>query len=168
MSAMQQLRQHVVDENVQNDAMMAVEEQTVSYRKVEELEMFGINKADIMKLKAGGFNTIESIAHATLRKLQDVKGISEQKAQKLKDIIKSNGLVSMGFTTATVRLEIAKDVIFISTGSRDLDALLNGGIETGSLTEVFGEFRTGTSPYVIILTVRLDPTFIIKLLWNYI
>ena len=28
-------------------------------------------------------------------------------------------------------------------GSRDLDILLGGGIETGSLTEIFGEFRTG-------------------------
>ena len=27
-----------------------------------------------MKLKAGGYNTIESIAHTTLRKMQDVKG----------------------------------------------------------------------------------------------
>eukprot|EP01042_Synura_sphagnicola_P000955 gene955-1076_t len=31
----------------------------------------------------------------------------------------------------------------ISTGSTELDKLLGGGIETGSLTEVFGEFRTG-------------------------
>ena len=59
------------------------------------------------------------------------------------DIIKSNGLVAMGFTTATTRLETIKDLIFVSTGSRDLDTLLNGGIETGSITEVFGEFRTG-------------------------
>ena len=28
-------------------------------------------------------------------------------------------------------------------GSRDLDELLGGGIETGSMTEIFGEFRTG-------------------------
>ena len=31
----------------------------------------------------------------------------------------------------------------LSTGSRCLDELLKGGIETGSLTEIFGEFRTG-------------------------
>lgn len=31
----------------------------------------------------------------------------------------------------------------LSTGSRTLDELLKGGIETGSLTEIFGEFRTG-------------------------
>jgi DNA repair protein RAD51 len=28
-------------------------------------------------------------------------------------------------------------------GSNDLDVLLGGGIETGSITEIFGEFRTG-------------------------
>jgi DNA repair protein RAD51 len=31
----------------------------------------------------------------------------------------------------------------IFLGSHDLDVLLGGGIETGSLTEIFGEFRTG-------------------------
>ena len=31
----------------------------------------------------------------------------------------------------------------ITTGSKELDALLGGGIETMSITEVFGEFRTG-------------------------
>jgi DNA repair protein RAD51 len=36
-----------------------------------------------------------------------------------------------------------KNLISISTGSKDLDNLLGGGIETGSLTEIFGEFRTG-------------------------
>lgn len=83
------------------------------------------------------------IAHATLKKLLDVKGISEQKAQKLKETIKANNLVCLGFTTATSRLECMKDIIMLSTGSPELDSLLGGGIETGSLTEVFGEFRTG-------------------------
>jgi len=72
-----------------------------------------------------------------------VKGISEQKAQKLKEVIKVNQLVSLGFSTAATKLEMMKDVICISTGSVELDNLLNGGIETGSLTEIFGEFRTG-------------------------
>lgn len=31
----------------------------------------------------------------------------------------------------------------MTTGSVELDKLLEGGIETGSITEVFGEFRTG-------------------------
>jgi len=36
-----------------------------------------------------------------------------------------------------------KEVIRLTTGSREFDALLGGGIETCSITEVFGEFRTG-------------------------
>jgi len=34
-------------------------------------------------------------------------------------------------------------MIFISTGSSNFDNLLGGGIETQSITEAFGEFRTG-------------------------
>lgn len=51
----------------------------------------------------------------------------------------------MGFTTATAFHCKRKEVIYISTGSKELDKLLNGGIETGSITELFGEFRTGKS-----------------------
>lgn len=32
-----------------------------TFRKIEELENFGINKTDIIKLKAGGYHTIESV-----------------------------------------------------------------------------------------------------------
>mmetsp|Transcript_18329 Transcript_18329/g.18408 ORF Transcript_18329/g.18408 Transcript_18329/m.18408 type:complete len:348 (+) Transcript_18329:262-1305(+) len=113
------------------------------FKLIEELESHGIAAVDIKKLKAAGFHTVESIAHATLRKLIDVKGISEQKAQKLKDIIKQKGLVIMGFSSASERLQASKDLIFIGTGATELDKLLGGGIETGSLTEVYGEFRTG-------------------------
>lgn len=123
---------------------LADEENIVAlFRRIEELEQFGINKTDIQKLKSGGFHTIESIAHSTLRKLVEVKGISDQKAIKLKEIIKSNNLVVEGFIAARTRLDAMKDMIYISTGSSDLDTLLGGGIETGAITELFGEFRTG-------------------------
>lgn len=36
-----------------------------------------------------------------------------------------------------------KDLITLTTGSNALDELLKGGFETGSITEMFGEFRTG-------------------------
>jgi DNA repair protein RAD51 len=40
-------------------------------------------------------------------------------------------------------LEDRKSLITLTTGSVELDKLLEGGIETGSITELFGEFRTG-------------------------
>lgn len=71
----------------------------------------------------------------------EVKGISDQKAAKLKDTVYK--LVPIGFTTASQHLLQRQDLITLTTGSKELDKLLEGGIETGSLTEVFGEFRTG-------------------------
>lgn len=52
-------------------------------------------------------------------------------------------LVPMGFTTATEFHQKRSEIIQLTTGSRELDRLLGGGIETGSITEIFGEFRTG-------------------------
>lgn len=78
---------------------------------------------------------------ATKKQLMAIKGISEVKADK---IIKSaRDLVNIGFTTAKDVLESRQDLITLSTGSTALDELLRGGIETGSITELFGEFRTG-------------------------
>jgi DNA repair protein RAD51 len=51
----------------------------------------------------------------------------------------------MGFTTATEFHIRRSELICITTGSNQLNALLGGGIETGSITEIFGEFRTGKS-----------------------
>lgn len=70
-----------------------------------------------------------------------MKGISEQKANKLKEA--AYKLVPIGFSTGKQQLQQRQDLIMLSTGSRCLDELLKGGIETGSLTEIFGEFRTG-------------------------
>jgi hypothetical protein len=38
----------------------------VSFRKVEELEQYGIAKTDISKLKSGGFHTVESVSVKSL------------------------------------------------------------------------------------------------------
>lgn len=57
--------------------------------------------------------------------------------------MEASKIVPMGFTTATNLHQRRAEIIQLSTGSRELDKLLGGGIETGSITEVFGEFRTG-------------------------
>jgi hypothetical protein len=37
-----------------------------SFKKIEELENYGINKTDIIKLKAGGYHTIEAVRPLSL------------------------------------------------------------------------------------------------------
>jgi len=108
---------------------------------IEQLEEKGISTSDINKLRAGAFHTVEQVAYATLKGLQGIKGISEVKASKIQDA--AFKIVPMGFTTATEYHKQREEVIYLTTGSTELDNLLNGGIETGSITEIFGEFRTG-------------------------
>lgn len=109
--------------------------------EVARLESCGVNTADVVKLKDGGFHTVESVAYATMKQLCDLKGISEGKATKI--LMEAKKLVPMGFTTATELAVQRESLITLSTGSKNLDELLQGGMETGSITELYGEFRTG-------------------------
>lgn len=51
------------------------------------------------------------------------------------------------------------ELISITTGSKQLDTLLAGGVETGSITEIFGEFRTGKSQICHTLAVTCQLPF---------
>lgn len=108
---------------------------------VQSLEQVGVAAADVKKLQEGGFNTVEAIAFSTRKQLIGVKGISEAKADKI--MAAAAQLVPMGFASANEYNQQRQDMVYISTGSTELNKLLNGGIETGSVTEMFGEFRTG-------------------------
>lgn len=110
-------------------------------RLVNILEQAGINATDVNKLKEAGMHTVDAVAMATKKHLVSIKGISEVKAEKM--LKAAREMVNVGFTTAADVLESRKDLITLSTGSNAVDELLKGGIETGSITEIFGEFRTG-------------------------
>lgn len=92
-------------------------------------------------MEESGYHTIEAIAYTPKKCLIAVKGISEAKADKI--LAEAAKLVPMGFTTATDIHQKRAEIIQLTTGSKELDRLLGGGIETGSITEIFGEFRTG-------------------------
>ncbi|RYG48294.1 DNA repair protein RAD51 [archaeon] len=81
------------------------------------------------------------VAYATMKQLVTVKGISEAKAAKL--LAEASKVVDMGFQTATEYHRTRSEMLYLATGSKDLDKLLGGGMETGAITELFGEFRTG-------------------------
>ncbi|KAF2345758.1 DNA recombination and repair protein Rad51-like C-terminal, partial [Trinorchestia longiramus] len=104
-------------------------------------QQHGVSASDIKKLEDSGYCTVESVAFAPKKSLLTIKGISEAKAEKI--MAEAAKLVPMGFTTATEFHQKRSEIIQLTTGSKELDKLLGGGIETGSITELFGEFRTG-------------------------
>jgi len=128
-------------EQEKEQEVQAEETTTSGPLPISKLEGSGISAADLKKLAEGGFHTVESVAYSTKKALTTLKGISDAKADKL--LAEASKLIPMGFTTATELHRQRQDIIQISTGSKELDKLLQGGVETGSITEMFGEFRTG-------------------------
>ncbi|KAJ1680240.1 recombinase rad51 [Spiromyces aspiralis] len=110
---------------------------------IQKLEEVGISANDVKKLLEAGYYTVEAVAYTPRKQLLTIKGFAEAKVDKI--INETTKLVPMGFITATEFHQNRAQMITISTGSKELDKLLGGGIETGSITEIFGEFRTGKS-----------------------
>lgn len=131
-------RERQQEKIVEHDASM---EENAGPLLISKLEEHGISANDVKKLQEAGFQTVESIAYAPKKELLAIKGISEAKADKV--LNEASKLVPMGFTTATEFHMRRSELVMVTTGSKELDKLLQGGIETGSITEIFGEFRTG-------------------------
>lgn len=85
-----------------------------------------------------------------------IKGLSETKVEKIKEA--AGKLLNPGFVSALAQSEMREKVIHISTGSKAFDEMLGGGISTMSMTEVFGEFRTGKTQlsHTLCVTAQLS------------
>lgn len=127
-------------EEEDHEESAAFEEQS-GPQLIQTLEEHGISAVDVKKLMEAGYHTVESIAFTPKKAILQVKGISEAKADKI--LAEACKLVPMGFTTAAQFYLRRAEVTYLSTGSKELDRLLGGGVETGAITELFGEFRTG-------------------------
>lgn len=106
---------------------------------------------DIVKKQLNSINivSIVDLAVADSELISGLKGISKDNAVYFilaaQQLLRENNKLSPEFCTAADVLERRKQVIKITTGSKDLDKLLYGGIETMSLTEFYGEFGSGKS-----------------------
>eukprot|EP00758_Cryptobia_borreli_P007703 Tbor_TRINITY_DN5324_c1_g2::TRINITY_DN5324_c1_g2_i1::g.3916::m.3916/K04482/RAD51; DNA repair protein RAD51 len=142
----------IIDEQQQEQ-----QQQQSGPRSLQCLEQYGVSTGDIKKLMESGFFTVESIAYAPTKSILAVKGISEIKATKI--IAECTKLTPMGFTSA-VAIDLArKEIVCVTTGAKELDKLLGGGIETGSITELFGEFRCGKTQLCHTLCVTCQLPF---------
>ena len=129
------------------------EEENKSYLEIEQLDQQKVSAADIKKLKDAAYFTVESVAYSPKKSLLEIKGISEAKVEKLMAAAQKLLASRMTFVTATEYYKKREGIVSITTGSTQLDDLLGGGIETGSITEIFGEFRTGKTQICHMLCV---------------
>jgi len=114
----------------------------------------GVGEATLNKLIKAGFSSLESIAFTPPSIIQDESGLGEKTTAKL--IKASMEKLNIGFKSAEDVWEHRKNIARITTNSQELDDLLGGGVETGSVIEFFGEFRTGKTQIMHQLCVNVQ------------
>lgn len=98
------------------------------------------------------------VLQTPVKRLLLVKGLSEAKVEKIREGAKKLCGDRLSFRSAVEVLARREQVVHITTGSKEFDKVLGGGIETGALTEIFGEFRTGKTQlcHTLCVTSQLD------------
>ncbi len=122
------------------------------YKTLEDLPDIG--PATVAKLKEIGFKTVESLGTAAVAELVTA-GIGEAMAEKVIEAARKS--MAITFVRGDELVELRKNMRKLTTGCSSLDRLLNGGIETESLTEFYGEFGSGKSQlcHQLCVTVQL-------------
>src|SRR3989344_733768 len=103
----------------------------------------GVGAATAEKLKEAGYDTLLAIAVASPGEIVEASGVGESVARKIINAAREK--MEMGFESGNELLERASNIERITTGSKELDRLLGGGIETGTITEFHGSYASGKS-----------------------
>jgi DNA repair protein RadA len=104
----------------------------------------GVGPATADKLVESGFESYQSIAVASPGELSNTADIGESTAADIINAARDAADVG-GFETGTMVLERREEIGKLSWLVPEVDELLGGGMETQSITEVYGEFGAGKS-----------------------
>jgi DNA repair protein RadA len=117
----------------------------------------GVGDTTVKKLKDAGIITIKTLALYPISKLMEEAGIGEKTALKI--IKAAQDIEKMGFESADIIWEKRRALNRLTTGSQNFDEILAGGIEPGSVTELYGEYRTGKTQIAHQLCVNAQLTY---------
>ncbi|WP_435161952.1 DNA repair and recombination protein RadA [Halorubrum sp. SY-15] len=125
----------------------------------DELEdLPGVGPATADKLIDNGFESYQSIAVASPGEMSNTADIGESSAADIINAARDAADVG-GFETGATVLERRQEIGKLSWQVSEVDDLLGGGIETQSITEVYGEFGSGKSQvtHQMAVNVQLSP-----------
>jgi DNA repair protein RadA len=129
----------------------------------EELELDnieGVGPVTKQKLLEAGIHTIMDLLVRGPMGISDATGLDVDKATSICNRARTK-LVELGklekdFVTATEIYKKRQSIERISTGTTSLDDLLDGGIETQAITEIYGEYGTGKTQICHTLCVMVQ------------
>lgn len=123
--------------------------------KITELEdLPGIGETTADKLREAGFKSLESIAVASSSELVEAAGLGDATAKKA--IAAARNALEIGIETAAQILERRAGINKLSTGSKEFDQLLDGGLESQAITECYGRFGSSKTQVAFQLAVNVQ------------
>ena len=126
--------------------------------RLDSLE--GVGPVTTRKLTdAGIHNMLDLIVRGPVE-ISEITGMDKETTEKIvnkarKQLIEE-GLIVKDFQTATEIYKRRQDIGRITTGTNSLDTLLDGGLETQALTEVYGEFGCGKTQFCHTMCVTVQ------------
>ena len=118
----------------------------------EDIESIpGIGPKIAKQLKEAGYPTVESIAVTPPKEIMEKTSIGFNTILKIQQAARE--MFSASFKTAQEVYEQRQSMKKCTTGSKNLDHILGGGIETHALTELIGEYGTGKTQICLTLSV---------------
>ena len=111
----------------------------------------GVGPAIAGKLRSAGITTVEAIAVTPPREIAEKTAIGFNTILKIAAAARKS--LDVDFITAEELWKRRQAMLKCSTGSKNLDELLGGGIETQAMTEFIGEYGVGKTQICLILCV---------------
>jgi DNA repair protein RadA len=115
--------------------------------EIDIKEIPGIGDVTARKLRELGIMEARDLLLYSPIQLAEMLNTAVERAEKMilnaYDMLKERGVIEEDFVTADYLLEKVSRRKYITTGSRNLDELLGGGVVTGAVTEFYGEFGSG-------------------------
>jgi DNA repair protein RadA len=118
-------------------------------------ELPGVGPATADKLREAGYTSFQGIAVAASGELSNQADVGESTASDIVQAAREMADIG-GFETGSQVLERRNEIGKLSWQIDEVDDMLGGGVETQSITEVYGEFGAGKSQVTHQLSVNVQ------------
>jgi len=120
----------------------------------------GVGPVTTKKLSDAGIHNIMDLIVRGPVELSEITGMDKDTAanivEKARQCLVEGGMISKDFVSATEIYKRRQEIGKITTGTECLDLLLDGGLETQALTEVYGEFGSGKTQFCHTMCVTVQ------------
>jgi DNA repair protein RadA len=118
-------------------------------------ELPGVGPATADKLRDAGYTSFQGIAVAASGELSNQADVGESTASDIVQAAREQADIG-GFESGAQVLERRNEIGKLSWQIDEVDDMLGGGVETQSITEVYGEFGAGKSQVTHQLSVNVQ------------